>query len=251
MSLISFSSPWVSDDSQKKRQPTMMSKNKTIKKTMNLPTPQPDIKDDYIGASLQDSRGLDTHSMFSQENENILLNTKNDVPIFATSNDNRQDRINELVQKMHTQNVDNDGNNLADFKPLSHPIVNIKKPEIIHGDLPTYLPGTNVEKPPTSLPPQATFSPNRLNQMEFMSNYNTVYQAPSSHGSNGFSMSSASSQETEPRLLEKINYMIHLLEEQTKEKTSHGLEEFVMFSLVGVFIIYVLDSFSRSGRYIR
>jgi hypothetical protein len=249
MSLISFSSPWISDDSQKKRQPTMMSKNKTIKKTTNLPTPQPELKDDYIGASLQDSRGLDTHSVFSQENENILLNTKNDVPIFSTSNDNRQERINELVQKMHTQNVDNDGNNLADFKPLSHPIVNIKKPEIIHGDLPTYLPGSNVEKPPASLPPQATFSPNRMNQMEYMSNYNTVYQVPSSHITHG--LSASSSQETEPRLLEKINYMIHLLEEQTKEKTSHALEEFVMFSLVGVFIIYVLDSFSRSGRYIR
>jgi hypothetical protein len=249
MSLISYSSPWISDDSQKKRQPTMMSKNKTIKKPINMPTPQPEPKDNYIGASLQDSRGLDTNSLFSQENEHILLNSKNDVPIFATSNDNRQERINELVQKMHTQNVDNDGNNLADFKPLAHPIVNIKKPEIIQGDLPTYLPGTNVENPPASLPIQATFSPNRMNQMEYMSNYNTVYQAPSSPI---FSRSSASSsQETEPRLLEKINYMIHLLEEQTKEKNGHALEEFVMFSLVGVFIIYVLDSFSRSGRYIR
>jgi len=51
--------------------------------------------------------------------------------------------------------------------------------------------------------------------------------------------------------MDKINYMIHLLEEQANEKTNNVLEEFVMFSLVGVFLIYVLDSFSRSGRYVR
>ena len=53
------------------------------------------------------------------------------------------------------------------------------------------------------------------------------------------------------RLLDKINYMIHLLEQQQNEKTNSSLEEFVMFSMVGIFIIYVLDSFSRTARYTR
>ena len=53
------------------------------------------------------------------------------------------------------------------------------------------------------------------------------------------------------RLLDKINYMIHLLEQQQNEKTNNSLEEFVMFSMVGIFIIYVLDSFTRSARYTR
>ena len=253
MSLISFSSPWISDDSQKKRQSTMISKNKTIKKTSIVPTNLPEPKDDnYIGASLQENTGLDTHSLFSKE-ENILLNTNNDIPSFATSADNRQERINELVQKMHIQNVDNDGKNLADFKPLTHPIVHTKKPETIQGDAPTYLPGvykdkhSNTGHSSTVAPSYATFSPNKLQHVDSMSNYNSVYQPPSNTNQRNTQQGDG----TEPRLLEKINYMIHLLEDQTKEKTNHSLEEFVMFSLVGVFIIYVLDSFSRTGKYTR
>lgn len=52
-------------------------------------------------------------------------------------------------------------------------------------------------------------------------------------------------------LLEKINYMIYLLEQQKKEKSKHTTEEFVLYSFVGVFVIYLADSFARSGRYIR
>jgi len=56
---------------------------------------------------------------------------------------------------------------------------------------------------------------------------------------------------TQQLLLEKINYMIYLLEQQKKEKTKHTTEEFVLYSFLGVFVIYVADSFARSGRYIR
>jgi hypothetical protein len=53
------------------------------------------------------------------------------------------------------------------------------------------------------------------------------------------------------KLLEKINYMIHLLEEQQNEKTNNITEEFILYTFLGVFIIYVLDSFARTGKYIR
>jgi hypothetical protein len=56
---------------------------------------------------------------------------------------------------------------------------------------------------------------------------------------------------TQQLLLEKINYMIYLLEQQKKEKSKHTTEEFVLYSFLGVFVIYVADSFARSGRYIR
>jgi hypothetical protein len=55
----------------------------------------------------------------------------------------------------------------------------------------------------------------------------------------------------EQRLMEKINYMIHLLEEQQMEKTNNVMEEFILYSLLGVFVIYVVDSFSRAGKYMR
>jgi len=52
-------------------------------------------------------------------------------------------------------------------------------------------------------------------------------------------------------LLEKISYMIYLLEQQKKEKKKNTTEEFVLYSFFGVFMIYIVDSFARSGRYIR
>jgi hypothetical protein len=53
------------------------------------------------------------------------------------------------------------------------------------------------------------------------------------------------------KLMEKINYMIHLLEEQQNEKTNNITEEFILYTFLGVFIIFVVDSFSRSGKYTR
>jgi hypothetical protein len=52
-------------------------------------------------------------------------------------------------------------------------------------------------------------------------------------------------------LLEKLNYMIHLLEEQQEDKTGHVLEEIVLYSFLGIFIIFIVDSFARAGKYIR
>ena len=53
------------------------------------------------------------------------------------------------------------------------------------------------------------------------------------------------------QLLEKLNYMIHLLEEQKDEKTGHVIEEVILYSFLGVFIIFIVDSFARAGKYTR
>jgi hypothetical protein len=53
------------------------------------------------------------------------------------------------------------------------------------------------------------------------------------------------------QLLEKLNYMIHLLEEQKDEKTGHVMEEVILYSFLGVFIIFIVDSFARVGKYTR
>jgi hypothetical protein len=53
------------------------------------------------------------------------------------------------------------------------------------------------------------------------------------------------------QLLEKLNYMIHLLEEQRDEKTGHVMEEIILYSFLGVFIIFIVDSFARVGKYTR
>lgn len=52
-------------------------------------------------------------------------------------------------------------------------------------------------------------------------------------------------------LTQKLNYMIHLLEDQHDEKTGHVFEELVLYSFLGIFIIFVVDSFARAGKYVR
>ena len=53
------------------------------------------------------------------------------------------------------------------------------------------------------------------------------------------------------KMHEKINYMIRILEDLKVEKTDNVMEEFIMFSLLGVFVIFVVDSFSKSAKYVR
>jgi hypothetical protein len=45
--------------------------------------------------------------------------------------------------------------------------------------------------------------------------------------------------------------MISLLEEQQDEKTSNVTEEVVLYSFLGIFIIFIVDSFARVGKYVR
>lgn len=52
-------------------------------------------------------------------------------------------------------------------------------------------------------------------------------------------------------LMTKLNYMIHLLEEQQDEKTENVTEELVLYLFLGVFVIFVVDSFARVGKYKR
>ena len=59
------------------------------------------------------------------------------------------------------------------------------------------------------------------------------------------------SNDTNKVLIEKLNYMINLLEEQQDQKTGNVTEEVVLYSFLGVFIIFVVDSFTKVGKYVR
>ncbi len=52
-------------------------------------------------------------------------------------------------------------------------------------------------------------------------------------------------------LIDKLNYMINLLEEQQDMRTNNVTEEVVLYSFLGVFMIFIVDSFARVGKYVR
>jgi hypothetical protein len=53
------------------------------------------------------------------------------------------------------------------------------------------------------------------------------------------------------KLLTKLDYIVHLLEEQHNEKTNYITEELVLYLFLGIFILFVLDSFARASKYVR
>ena len=60
-----------------------------------------------------------------------------------------------------------------------------------------------------------------------------------------------SSNNVELELVTKINYMIQLLEETHDEKIHNITEEMVLYIFLGVFIIFMIDSFTKVGKYVR
>jgi hypothetical protein len=250
-----------------------MHKNKTVKKTplpplqplQPLPLPQQQLP----GLSM--TRGS-VETMSDYVSDAQMYQESQETPtVHRDPDEDRQQRINELIQTMHQRQVDNDGQRLADFKPLSHPIVRTKKPDdgAPPADAPTYLPNPVFGHDPPfaqqqqrgqqgpsapSWAPAGADSDQTANQ-----NYYSVYRAPPTitqapyyvqRGSSGAG-SMGAAPPADQKWSDKMNYIIHLLEEQTNEKSNTSTEEFVMFAMVGVFIIYVLDSFSRHGRYVR
>lgn len=52
-------------------------------------------------------------------------------------------------------------------------------------------------------------------------------------------------------LMEKLNYIVQVLEETKDEKTENISEELVLYMFLGVFVIFVVDSFAKAGKYTR
>ena len=89
---------------------------------------------------------------------------------------------------------------------------------------------------------QQSYGPTEyFQQLTSKSNHKPVYSRMNGGGGGG----------SQQQLMEKLNYMIHLLEEQQKEPTQHILEEFLLYGLLGIFMIFLVDSFTRVGKYTR
>ena len=67
-------------------------------------------------------------------------------------------------------------------------------------------------------------------------------QLSSEGGGGGAGMSG-----TNAALIEKLNYIIHMLEDKKDEKTGHVVEELVLYCFLGVFIIFIVDTFTRAA----
>ena len=83
--------------------------------------------------------------------------------------------------------------------------------------------------------------------MEYYKQYVPYYTNAAVAGGGAKTVSNQASTE----LLEKLNYMIHLLEEQQGDKTGNIAEELILYLFLGIFVIFIVDSFARAGKYTR
>jgi hypothetical protein len=204
------------------------------------------------------------------DNENTRVNSKdkdNDVdsPIARKrmSNNRTQkripkenaysDKVNSVLQSIHNSPDHSDNSSdLADFNPMPPPTsVGVEQTKLRenmenrHDDeeqtkqssddyYKRFIP--NYEKlyknSPTNMP---YYTQQQQQQHQQMQNQQQSYGVQSENSV----------------LLEKLNYMIHLLEEQQDERTGNVTEEIVLYCFLGIFIIFIIDSFVRVGKYVR
>lgn len=241
MSLLATASVW-NDNQGKRRIPTM---RKTQKKIPSLETKEVplEIDNDFI---------KDRPTTFEEDQE-----------IF----DDRNSKVTKLIDNMSNVLEENDGSNLENFTPLEPPEIQKLKEQkhvslygrngeesipLLNNELQSQAPKIKKDDSQFSSNVSTLGVSNQPYQTKPFSNYQRIYepsklQMPSQYYANA----KLPLQYDDNKLLEKVNYMIHMLEQQQNEKTSNITEEFVLYMFLGVFIIFVVDSFAKTGKYIR
>jgi len=221
MSLLASASPWTNgNNTENKKRPSTMRKS---------------LKNLNIGG------GPDDYN--SEESMDQKPPTIQDV---QTAHENRSAQVNNLIQKITTED---DGQHLANFNPMPNPIINNRKPPLESRDTSGEIVQSNPFVPPAPSRTGGNYGANDSN-LGKLSNYNTSYQPANIPYYSKMGIGSGAGGSSD-KLMEKINYMIHLLEEQQNEKTNNITEEFILYTFLGVFMIYIADSFVRAGRYVR
>lgn len=188
--------------------------------------------------------------------------------------DTSSDRVNTVLQTIH--NLPPQDDDLADFNTLLPPPISAgveqtkskenEKKQNGEDDMSSYL-----------NPPNDYYSSANSAATDNNSNYKSIYSNVNTSSVPNFSNTTATDYgrflpdyskmyglgKTEnfvpssvPKsqnevLLEKLNYMITLLEQQQDDRTNNVTEEVILYSFLGIFIIFIVDSFARVGKYVR
>jgi hypothetical protein len=234
MSLITTASPWSNEETNisKKRIPTI---RRTIKK-QNLDTGPVEYNSEN---KLTENSELDTNTIESTQKKQ----------------EDRNERINQMINKMTSVTAENDGNRLADFVPMSNPAIQ-KRTDYENEpgddpDEPVQVNPARIFKNQVGPPIQPNYDSANLGNF---GNYQNVYSEKPALPIRSINGERQLVQQQNPfdnKLMEKLNYMIHMLEEQQNEKTSNITEEFLLYMFLGIFIIFIVDSFARAGKYTR
>lgn len=138
---------------------------------------------------------------------------------------NNNNNINTIIHKMNEVKIKNEGDNLMKFTPIEPPKIQVKDE--------------------TKEKVAQKYDPTNLGDLY------TNYKDSQKLIIDKEAFTTKPTELSKDKLMEKINYAIHLLEQQHNQKTDHIFEEFILYGFVGVFVIFVIDSFHKSTKYIR
>jgi hypothetical protein len=182
-------------------------------------------------------------------------------------------KVNSVLDSIHKKYTDENNNSMGDFKPLAKPIsigtmrtegkenMSNLSPSMNPSDIPqptqddnidlkelnnSFMNDEQVEQYYKNL--GQNYKPNKNNQSQYNQNYHEQSQTLNAGSQQ---MHTNFEQGSSQVLIDKLNYMINLLEEQQDERTNNVTEEVVLYSFLGVFIIFIVDSFARVGKYVR
>jgi hypothetical protein len=182
------------------------------------------------------------------------------------------EKVNSVLQTIHQNSkVEEDGNTLGEFNPPPNPESSGVQKTIATEQM---MNMTNLKTLGQSPQPHYEYNPeNDLDLNNFQKNYGDQtqieeyykkfipnYQAQKRHNVNRpyypqsqslIDTTANNNNMNNDLFMQKLNYMINLLEEQQDERTNHVTEEVVLYSFLGIFIIFVVDSFARVGKYVR
>jgi hypothetical protein len=266
-SLLSSASVWTNSDTDT----TPKKRISTLKRPQNRPYNEETKTADIVSPTQYNSQSLNVGEYSNTLNSpNVSQNFEDTM----RTSDVRTANINNIINKITTVSIENDGQKLANFVPISGPTMTMNKPDQISRDItnelisPEDVLKNSIQQNASAITntKMGNYTSNNTD-VSMYSNYNTSYEpskiSVSQYGGHNRSMGNGSSgsiggvnggggnEMVDNKLLEKINYMIHLLEEQRNEKTANVTEEFILYSFLGIFMIFIVDSFARSGKYVR
>ena len=180
------------------------------------------------------------------------------------------EKVNSILQSIHNL-PDNEGGDLGDFQPIPPPMsAGVEQTRLRDSIQPTNFqqeksmfssnPSTSQHSMPANISMadidmQKRFIPNyeSMYKDQKMQNPNNVpyYSNATPSGFQSYMNTYSNGSSNNDLLMEKLNYMIHLLEEQQDERTNNVTEEVILYCFLGVFIIFIVDSFARVGKYTR
>jgi hypothetical protein len=222
-------------------------RNKTIRKriggdfsSVNVPTKTIDYDSELTNNSTNDSSYLINQYKLPVQQTNI---SKNNIESLITRLHNKNDDSNEELPDFNPPPIPNSsGVNRREERNNNLTNINIDSTDSIKTN--TLNNNSNNTDDPVTV---EAFNNNAL-QRENNNVNNYFQQYPSTYFSSDLN---SNNNVNNKQLIEKLNYMINLLEEQKDEKTGHVTEEIILYSFLGVFIIFIIDSFARAGKYVR